>query len=147
MKIQNVFGHMKSIQKILTLVQNKFVKSQKKNLFSMKNINLMKLNNFIKSMKSIIISHSSKKLRADRFLKNFNFLNKKIQGGPIKYKIMTLNQTVHQLKTQITFKLTCIPENVEIFLDYRSKNLIFMALNNISKIKRQNIFRKIKTNL
>ena len=60
---------------------------------------------------------------------------------------MTLNQTVHQLKTQIIFKLTCKPENVEIFLDFRSKNLIFMALNNKSKIKRQNIFRKIKTNL
>jgi hypothetical protein len=60
---------------------------------------------------------------------------------------MTLNQTVHHFKTQITFKLTSKPENVEIFLDFRSKNLILMALNSKSNVKRQNIFRKIKTNL
>jgi hypothetical protein len=60
---------------------------------------------------------------------------------------MTLNQTVYQLKTQITFKLTRKPENVEIFLDFRFINLIFIARNSKSKIKRQNIFRKIKNNL
>jgi hypothetical protein len=56
---------------------------------------------------------------------------------------MTLNQIVHQLKIQTTFKLTCRPGNAEIFIDFKSRKLISPALNNNYKIEKLSIFIKI----
>lgn len=95
----------------------------------------MKLNNFIKNTKNIIINHSFKKLKVKRFSRNLYFLKYRIRDGSIKSKIMTLYKTVHLLKTQITFKLMSKLENVEIFLGFRFKNLIIIDHNNKSKIK------------
>ena len=75
MRKQNVFGLLKSLQMIQTIIKNKFAKLHKKNLYFLKKIIRMRLSNFISSMKSIIISHSYKRLQARKFHRSFSFRN------------------------------------------------------------------------
>jgi hypothetical protein len=124
MMILNASGPTKLLQTILIIIRNKFVIYLKKSLCFLIKINLMRLNNFISSMKSITISHSWKKLQAKRSLRNFNFPNNQILSGLIRFKIMTQNQTMHLHKIQVIFKSIYKPGNAEIFLDYRFRNLI-----------------------
>jgi hypothetical protein len=75
MRKQNVSGLLKSLQMILTIIKNKFAKLPKKNLYFLKKTIRMRLSNFISSMKSIIISHSYKRLQARKFHRSFSFRN------------------------------------------------------------------------
>ena len=75
MRKQNAFGLLKSLQMIPTIIKNKFARLLKKNLYFLKKIIRMRSSNFISSMKSIIISHSYKRLQARKFPRSFSFRN------------------------------------------------------------------------
>ena len=117
MKILIASGLMRSFKEILTIIKNRFVDQQKKNLWNSTKTNLMKSSSSIKITKDTIDSHFCKKSQAKKFQINFNFLSKKIHNGHIKFKITIQKQTMQLHKILAIFKSIYKLKNAEIFSD------------------------------